>query len=240
MNFKLLTLASLLAVSSAHATPTTIDFDTPVSMDITNAYAGLTITKIGSGGTGPVRTWLASDVADPILNITADSGSNILGLQNTAGVSAADNTAIKIVFNTAVSAVSIAAKFVQLNSNAFSSSGLPFLAAYSGDLAIAANFLASDVWNIANDPCLTNNICQSQWDTLSLSFGTASIKSIVLGGNLPNVNDATLRALFDTLSYDAVGGGGGGGGVPEPSSLMLAGLGGFGLWASRRRRPSVN
>lgn len=238
MNFKLLTLASLLAVSSAHATPTTIDFDTPVNMDITNAYAGLTITKIGSGGTGPVRTWLASDVANPILNITADSGSNILGLQNQAGLSAADSTAIKIVFDTAVSSVSIAAKFVQLNSNAFSSSGLPFLAAYSGDLAIAANFLASDVWNLAGDPCLTNNLCQSQWDTLSLSFGTDSIKSIVLGGNLPSTNDATLRALFDTLSYAAVGGGGGG--VPEPSSLMLAGLGGFGLWASRRRRLSVN
>lgn len=229
------TLALLLATAAAQAAPVTVNFDGAVDNDITNDFAGLTITKIGSGGTGPVRTWLAADVADPILSVNAHSGSNILGLQNNAAVSAFEGTAIKIVFDTAVSSVRISAKFLQLDSNAFSSSGLPFLAAYAGTLAVAADLLGSDPWNIVGDACLntTSNICQSGWDTLSFSSATANIRSIVLGGNLPNANDAHYRALFDTLVYDAVpgsggsgsGGTGGGGTVPEPGSLALCVLG---------------
>jgi hypothetical protein len=228
--------ASLLAVSSAQAAVVTMNFDGSVDTDITNDYAGLTITKLGSGGTAPVRTWLASDVADPILNVTAQSGSNIIGLTNNAGVSASQNTAIKIVFDTAVSAVSISAKFLQLNFNSFRSSGLPFLSAYSGDLAIPANFLSTDVWNLAGDPCLTNNGCQSGWDTLSISTSGQNIKSIVLGGDLPNTNETAFLALFDTLSYDT--GSGGGGSVPEPSSILLIGLA-LGALSRVRRHKSI-
>lgn len=226
------TLALLLTAAVAQAAPVTVNFDGALDNDITNDYTGLSITKLGSGGSGPVRTWLASDVGNPVLAVNAHSGSNILGLQNTAAVSAFENTAIKIVFDTAVSSVSISAKFLQIDTNSVTSSGLPFLAAYAGTLAVASDLLGSDQWNIVGDACLNTatNICQSDWDTLTFSSTTANIRSIVLGGNRPNGNDTHYQALFDTLVYDAIpggngGGNGGGGTVPEPTSLALCALG---------------
>src|SRR3954451_9414526 len=52
----------LLIGAAVCGAPITIDFDGPVSTDITNAYAGLTFNA-PLAGTGPVRTY-ASTLAD--------------------------------------------------------------------------------------------------------------------------------------------------------------------------------
>jgi hypothetical protein len=217
----ILALCLLAAVASpaANAAVTTLNFDGAVSTDITNAYSGLTF-RAGALSTGPVRTWEAAPV-------NADTGGNVLGLAARYDLNQADGNAIDVIFDTAVSYVSIRASFLAINSNAFSFSGNPFMAVYSGAGFSAANRLGADVWDIAGDPCLSGNLCQSGYDTLEFNSAAGDIKGIRLSGFAPGANDATRRAIFDTLVYGSQGGGGGGGGgtVPLPSSLALALLG---------------
>ena len=223
MNFKLLTLASLLAVSGAHAAPTTINFDGAVNADITSAYSGVTFRS--ASGVGVARTW-----ADP----GADTPGNVVGLTSTQLLSQGESTAIDIVFDTAVNFVSIRAKFiVGVELYTPFANALPFMSVYNSSVISAANRIGQDAWNIASDACLASDtFCVSGWDTLQFSSLNADIKAIRISGFA--YTGTPRRAMFDTLIYDAAGGGGN---LPEPSSLMLAGLGVVGLWAKRRRQP---
>lgn len=223
-----LALAALFSATAATAAPTTIDFDGAVSTDITSAYAGLTF-RAGAPATGPVRTWAAAPLA-------ADTGSNVLGLAATYGLNQVESNAIDILFDTAVSFVSIRAAFTALSDFGFSFSGTPFLAAYSSTTFSAATRLGIDFWDIPGDPCLTGNFCQSGWDTLSWTSATADIRGVRITASAPATGDSIRRGIFDTLSYD-VGGGGGGGTVPVPTSLALAALA-LALLAHASRRAS--
>lgn len=214
---KPLALAALCSATAATAAPTTIDFDGAVSADITSAYAGLTF-RAGDPLTGPVRTWAAAPLA-------ADTGSNVIGLAAGYGLNQVEATAIDILFDTAVSFVSIRASFAALSDFGFSFGGTPFLAAYSSTTFSAATRLGMDTWDIPGDPCLSGNFCQSGWDTLSWTSAAADILGVRITASAPTGNDSIRRGIFDTLTYDVGGGGGGGGGtVPVPTSLALAGL----------------
>ncbi len=214
MKAKLLVLlATALGASAAQAATVTVNFDGAVNTDITNAYAGLTFNA-PLAGTGPVRTW-----ATP----AAHTASNQLGLsgQNNFYAFNQSTGAIDIVFDTAVSFVSIEAAFIVATDAFLGIGGTPFMAAYSSDVISLANRIDLDAWNIAGDACLTGNFCSSGWDTLSITSASANIKAIRLTGSLATTGGVSRLAMFDTLTYGSVDGGGGGGTVPEPTSLAL-------------------
>jgi hypothetical protein len=213
----------------AHAALTTLNFDGAVDTDITNDYAGVTF-RAGLASTGPVRTWAASP-------LSADTGSNVLGLAARYDLNQSEGNAIDVIFDTAVSFVSVRAAFFNANDFFIGITGNPFLAAYNSDVFSAATRLGTDVWDVTGDPCLTGNLCQSSYDTLSWADPGAAIKGIRLSGLAPDTPFGPLRrAIFDTLSYGSRddGGPGGGGTVPLPSSLALA-VAALGLLAGSAR-----
>lgn len=225
-----LALAALLSATAASAAPTTLNFDGAVSTDITNAYPGLTF-RAADPSTGPVRTWAAAP-------LSADTGGNVLGLAATYGLNQVEANAIDILFDTAVSSVSIRAAFTAISDFGFSFSGTPFLAAYNSTTFSAATRLGVDFWNIPGDPCLTGNLCQSGWDTLSWTSAAGDIRGVRITASAPSTGDSIRRGIFDTLTYDVGSGGGGGGTVPVPTSLALAGLA-LALLAQASRRAAV-
>lgn len=232
---KLTTLALALAGSlighAAQAAVVNVDFDGAINTDITNAYAGLTFNA-PAPGTGPVRTWAST---------AAHTGGNVLGLsgQNNFYAYNQSNGAVDIIFDTAVSSVSIAAAFVVGSDQFIGLGGLPFMAVYNSSSITAANRIGLDAWDITGDSCLTGNFCMSGWDTLSFNSSSADIKAIRLTGSLAASGGVSRMAMFDTLSYDTGNSGGGGGNrVPEPASAALASLALLGLWSVRRRLPA--
>lgn len=226
-------LAAALLGVAAQAAVVTVDFDGAVNTDITNAYAGLTFQS-GAAGSGPVRTWTAP---------STDTGNNILGLsgQNNFYAFNQSTDAIDIVFDNAVSAVSIAAAFLVATDQFLGIGGLPFMSVYNSSTISAATRIGLVAWNLAGDSCLSGNFCVSGWDTLAFNSGSNDIMAIRLSGSLAASGGVSRLAMFDTLRYDTGNGGGGGGGdgtVPEPGSAALAGLALAGLWAVRKRLPA--
>jgi len=203
-------LAAALIAPNAQAAATTLNFDGAVDSDISNDFAGVTF-RPAVASTGPVRTWAVPG---------ADTGSNVIGLASTFLLSQTDSAAIDIIFDTAVSFVSVRALF---------------MSAYNSDVISAASRLGGDTWDVAGDACLVSStLCVSQWDTLQFSSLGDNIKAVRISGF--GYAGTPRRAMFDTLSYEAGTGGGGGGSVPEPGSAALAGLALAGLWASQRRK----
>lgn len=215
-------IAAALIAPAAQAAVVTLDFDGAVNTDISSAYAGLSFNA-PFAGTGPVRTWAAPG---------AHTGGNVLGLsgQNNFYAFNQSSGAIDIVFDTAVSFVSVAAAFLIATDQFIGIGGVPFLSAYNSTTISAATRIGLDQWDITGDACLTGNFCMSGWDTLSVSSAGNDIKTIRLSGFLASSGGVSRRAMFDTLSYDRQNGT-----VPEPSSLLLASLAGAVLWRSRRR-----
>ena len=226
MKLTTLAIAAALVAPAAHAAVVTLDFDGAVNTNITNAYAGLTFNAPGVGA--PVRTW-ASPGADTPGNVLGLSGQN-----NFYALNQQESSAIDIVFDTAVSSVSIRAAFVQASDFFLNLTGmLPFMAVYNSDVISAANRIGLVSWDIAADACLNSNglFCQSAYDTLDFSSLSGDIKAIRISGFAPPTTGVALRrSIFDTLSYDTPGGT-----VAEPSSLLLAGLAGLALFRQRRR-----
>ena len=221
-------LLGVFMASSASAAPITINFDEPVSTDITNTYAGLTFNA-PLAGTGPVRTY-ASTLADTPGNLLGLSGSNNFFAFNQS------DGAIDIVFDNAVSFVSIRSRFSIATDFFLGIGGLPFMAVYNSSTISAANRIGLVEWNVAGDPCLNNNFCFSEYDTLDFTSAAGDIKAIRLTGSLAANSGPSRRAMFDTLTYDAevVTQP-----VPEPASLTLFGLGtGVMVLAKRLRRKS--
>jgi hypothetical protein len=226
-----LAFAAALLGSAAQAAVVTIDFDGAINTDITHAYPGLTFQS-GVPAHGPVRTWTAP---------STHTGNNILGLsgQNNFYAFNQSTDAIDIIFDNAVSAVSIAAAFVVATDQYLGIGGLPFMSVYNSSSISAANRIGLVAWNIANDSCLAGNFCSSGWDTLSFNSSSTDIKAIRLSGSLASSGGVSRLAMFDTLSYDTGNGGGGGGGtVAEPGSAALASLALLGLWTARRKLPA--
>lgn len=234
MNVKTLATATALAAAlstalvapAAQAAATTLNFDGAVDTDITSDFAGITF-RPAVASTGPVRTWAVPG---------ADTGGNVIGLASTYLLSQTDSAAIDIIFDTAVSFVSVRAMFaVGVELYTPFAGAFPFMSAYSSDVISAATRLGGDTWNVAGDACLSSStLCLSQWDTLQFSSLSDDIKAIRISGF--GYAGTPRRAIFDTLSYEAGTGDGGGGTVPEPGSAALAGLALAGLWASQRRR----
>lgn len=226
MKLTSLAIATALVAPVAQAAVVTINFDGAVNTDISNAYAGLTFSA-PFAGTGPVRTWTAPG---------AHTGNNVLGLsgQNNFYAFNQSNGAIDIVFDTAVSSVSIAAAFLVATDQFLGIGGLPYLSAYNSTTIDSSTRIGLDQWDIAGDACLTGNFCMSAWDTLSVSSAGNDIKTIRLSGFVSNTGGVSRLAMFDTLSYGTADGGGGT--VAEPSSLLLAGLAGLVLLRQGRRR----
>jgi hypothetical protein len=224
MKLTTIALASLLAAAGAQAQTTTINFDGAVQTDITHAYTGLTFNA-PLAGSGPVRTWAAPN---------ADTPGNVLGLsgQNNFYVFNQSNGAIDIVFDVPVGHVDLRSAFVVSTELYASSSGNPFMAVYNSTSVTAANRIGLDQWNIAGDACNTSTtFCVSGWDSLSFTSTANDIKTIRLSGFVPTAGTAARFAMFDTLSYAAA--------VPEPSSALLASLGGMALLGWCRRRASA-
>ena len=221
MKLTTIALASLLAITSAQAATTTINFDGAVQTNITSAYAGLTFNA-PLAGTGPVRTWAAPN---------ADTPGNVLGLtgQNNFYVFNQTTGAIDIVFDVPVNHVDIRAAFVVSTELYTTSTGSPFMAVYNSTTVSAANRIGLDTWAIAADACNTSTtFCVSGWDTLTFTSTATDIKTIRLTGFAPTAGTASRYAMFDTLTYGNVAT------VPEPSSLLMSGFGALALWARRR------
>jgi hypothetical protein len=208
-----LAAVALLSAGSAQAAPVVLNFDGAVNTNITNAYAGVTFLAPGSGT--PVRTWATAG---------ADTPGNVLGLtgqNNFFALNQQESTAIDIVFDTTVSAVSIRAAFVQASDFFLNLNGmLPFMAVYNSDVIAAANRIGLVVWDIAADACLNSGgiFCQSAYDTLDFTSALSDIKAIRISGFAPAAVGVPLRrSIFDTLTFDAAGGPK----VPEPASIAL-------------------
>lgn len=217
--------ASLIAASVVQAAPITVNFDGAVDTDITHDFAGLTFSAPGLYG--PVRTWAYAG---------ADTPGNVLGLSsppnNNYALNQVDGTAIDIHFDSPVTSVSIRAQWVQASDAFLGFSGsLPFMAVYDSDTIANANLIGLVNWNVATDACLLSNglSCTSGWDTLAFS-SAGNIRAIRLTGAAPAQGAPARRAIFDTLTYDA------GGSIPEPSTLLLAGLAVMGMCTVGRRR----
>lgn len=232
--------ATVLALPSAQAALVTLDFDGVIETDITNDFAGLRF-RSADPTHGPVRTWAAT----PAL---AHSGSNVLGLASTLALSQTDFTAIDIVFDAAVSFVSIQASFLVINGLGSGSSGLPFMWAYRSEDFNEATRLGGDTWNLPGDSCLTGTFCQSGYDPLRWASPAGGIKGIRISGSAAALGDVPRRAVFDTLSFDeqydtayGIGNGGGGGTVPVPGSVALVALalGWLGATGRARRRSTA-
>lgn len=221
MRLTLLAAAALLAATAAQAQLTTINFDGAAQTNIGNAYPGLTFNAPLSG-TGPVRTWAAPNAQTP---------GNVLGLsgQNNFYVFNQTNGAIDIVFDTPVNFVSIGSAFVVSTELYTQSTGNPFMAVYNSTTVTAANRIGLDQWDRPADGCNTSTtFCVSGWDTLSFTSAANDIKTIRLTGFAPTAGTAARYAMFDTLTYGIAP-------VPEPSTLLLSGIGALGLWLRRRR-----
>ncbi len=221
MKSTLLAAAAMIAATAAQAQLTTLDFDGAVQANITNAYPGLTFNA-PLAGTGPVRTWAAPNAQTP---------GNVLGLsgQNNFYVFNQTNGAIDIVFDTPVNFVSIASAFVVSTELYTQSTGNPFMAVYNSTTVSAANRIGLDQWDRPADACNTSTtFCVSGWDTLSFTSAANDIRTIRLTGFAPSAGTAARYAMFDTLTYGIAP-------VPEPSTLLLSGIGALGLWLRRRR-----
>jgi hypothetical protein len=218
-------LLSVFVATPASAAPITINFDDPVSTDITSAYAGLTFNA-PLAGTGPVRTYAST---------AADTPGNLLGLSGSPNFFAFNQSdgAIDIVFDDAVSFVSIQSRFVIATDAFLGIGGLPFMAVYNSSTISAANRIGLVEWNNPGDTCLAGNFCFSEYDTLDFTSNAADIKAIRLTGSLSAAGGPSRRAMFDTLTYDVAATP-----APEPASLTLLLTGGVLAGVRRVRRRS--
>ena len=217
--------AGLFAASMGQAATVTIDFDGPVSTDITNSFTG--VSFLAPGVDGPVRTWATTE---------ADTPGNVVGLSsppnNNFALNQIDSTAIDIVFDTLQKGVSIRAAFTQASDSflGYNGSPAPFMAIYDSDVISAANRIGLVSWNIPGDSCLNSGgaICMSAYDTLVFNSAATDIKAIRITGAAPPMGNLARLGIFDTLTYstEALP-------VPEPSSMLLWAVGVVVLAAGR-------
>ncbi|WP_165063663.1 PEP-CTERM sorting domain-containing protein [Paludisphaera rhizosphaerae] len=205
---RVLIASSLIAGGSIFSAPSqaalvTVDPDSYSNhTNISSSFSGLTLSTVGGSNTNVYA--VASGLST--------TGSNVFGTYSTSagyGVNwgGSSNDGLKAVF-------AVATDYVQIDiiGNSSGNSDRGQLTAYDSSNNVIATVT-------------TNNLGSGDYQTLSITQGTASIAYIIATGT----NNRAIS--LDNLKYTV-------GSVPEPSAIVMLGCGAVAIFGvSRRRRP---
>ncbi|MBX3601337.1 MAG: PEP-CTERM sorting domain-containing protein [Rubrivivax sp.] len=195
------------AMALAHAAPVVVDPDAfAPGTDLSNAFAGITLSAVGLGFGGGPAIFAVDSLSQPAEPFTASTGRLVFGTSAPTFPHLFREPsfhALRVDFAAPTDAV-----WIDFISNDSADTG--FLQAFDA----ADNLLGTYT---------TASLTANQFETMSLSFGSASIAYILASGL-----DSASSGGLDHLRYNDDGT------VPEPAALLLVGTALLALRLSRR------
>ncbi|MBL8315054.1 MAG: PEP-CTERM sorting domain-containing protein [Rubrivivax sp.] len=194
------------AMALAQAATVVADADAfALGTDLSNAFAGITLSAVGLGFGGGPAIFAVASASQPLEPFTASTGQLVFGTNSPNFphlFREPSFLALRVDFSAPTDGV-----WIDFISNDGADTG--FLQAFDATDNLLGTYT-------------TASLATSQFETMSLSFGSASIAYILAGG----LNGSSSGGL-DHLRYN-------GGTVPEPATLLLVGSALLALRLGRR------